>query len=101
MDPAARAIVAEALKHRLANAGRPALESLDHAMHRRRVGVVDFGRDVIPPSSFALLIALAFDGGRAREWERMHLVDRVAQAALLTVWAREVWPQFLARYGVE
>lgn len=99
MDTEARAIIAACLKHRLA--GAAALDALDHAMRGCQVGADDFGRDAIPPASFALVVAWALDGARAREWERMHLADPVERAAMLTRWAREVWPQFLSRYGLD
>ena len=102
MDSPARAIVTACLSHRLANAGLPAVELLDHSMHGRQVRADDFDCDAIqPPARFTILIALRFDGAGARGWERMHLADAVEQAATLTRWASEVWPQFLRLYGLD
>lgn len=98
--PAARAIVAQCLVHRVTHPTRAVLESLDFAMHGHQVRAEDFGRDAIPPAPFALVIAAAFDADRAPLWQDMVTADSVAQAALLTLWAREVWPWFISRYAL-
>ncbi|MBI5721415.1 MAG: hypothetical protein HZC37_27410 [Burkholderiales bacterium] len=99
--PAARAIVAQCLAHRVAGPATPWRDSLDLVMHGHGVKAEDFGRDAIPPAPFALVIAAAFDAGRAQTWFRMAAADRTEQAALLTLWAREVWPWFVSRYGLD
>jgi hypothetical protein len=100
-DPTARAIVSRCLVRRLENDREPALDTLDQVLLGQDVLAADFGGDVIPPAPFALLIAAAFDTRRAEQWEKMAAADPAEQRALLVLWEREIWPRFVARYGLK
>ena len=95
-----RNVVAGCLRHRILNPAVPPIESLDLAMGGQTVSAHDLGRDAIPPAPFALVIAAAFDSEHLAEWRQMFAADHASMAVLLSRWAREVWPQFLDRYGV-
>ena len=96
-------IVAESRSLRNSQPSLPAVEVLDHVMPGRYGRRIDFGELASPPSPFSLLVAEALDGGMlASDWAGLwrcnsHLKVR---AALTQIWADDVWPKFVVRYGL-
>jgi hypothetical protein len=78
----------------------PALDVLDVVFKGRRGQSVTFAT---PPDPFALLVAEAFDRGMPPDdWAGFFgpLGDLRVRGTLLRIWANEVWPAFLQRYGL-
>lgn len=85
------------------HAQTPALDVLDLVMKSHHHQLPEFGELALPPAPFALVVAEALDRGMtADEWALMtgSRADPVLRTAVLDLWAAEVWPRFLQRYGV-
>lgn len=98
------AIVSAALALRSSHPAAPALDVLDLVMRGRRAVPADFGVDGLPPGPFALLVADALDtamtAGEWRAWTAPDADPRL-RAGLLEIWRAEVWPRFVARFGLQ
>ena len=97
------AIVADAIALRRSHPAVPALDVLELVMRGRQAVPADFGPDGLPPADFALLVAEAFDRGMVpAEWRAWtaHDADAQLRAGLLVVWRADVWPLFVARFGL-
>ncbi len=94
-------IVASALVLRISHPHAPALDVLDLVMGGVDAHGLDFGGHSVPPAAFALLVAEAFDSAMTpADWRGLTgpEADPTVRAALLGLWAAEVWPRFVARY---
>ena len=81
----------------------PVLDVLDLVMKDRQHRLPDFGELALPPAPFALVVVEALDRGMAAdEWALMtgFRADPVLRTAVLDLWAADVWPRFVQRYGV-
>jgi hypothetical protein len=99
----AQMLATETLTLCRAHAHKPALDVLDLVMKDRRHRLPEFGELALPPAPFALVVAEALDGGMtADEWALMtgFRADPALRTAVLDLWAAEVWPRFVQRYGV-
>jgi len=98
----AQKLTAEVMTVCRSHSHAPAIDVLDLVMKGRRP-LPAFGDLALPPAPFALVVAEAFDCGMSvDEWRRWTVppADPVLSAAMLVVWANEVWPKFVGRYGV-
>lgn len=99
--PEARKLDAETLTVRRSRTDAPALDVLDLVMKDRR-RLPDFGDLAPPPAPFALTVAEAFDRGMSvDDWALMtgSLAEPTLRSAVLGIFASEVWPRFVQRYG--
>lgn len=102
-DPIALAIVNEALALRASHGHAPAADVFDLVMRGRQFRLIDFGEHMLPPSSFALLVAEAVgDAMSAAEWEAFTgpNADANLRSTLQLQFALNVWPKFLQRYHI-
>lgn len=98
----AQKLVAEVLEVRRSHPHAPALAALDLVM-KGRGQLPDIDDIAPPPAPFALVVAEAFDRCFAKdEWARWTIppADPALSAAMQVVWAAEVWPKFVQRYGL-
>ena len=72
-------------------------------MQGRQAVPADFGADGALPAEFTLLVAEAFDRGVTlgewRAWTRVGS-DPKLREALIGIWDADVWPQFVAAFGL-
>jgi hypothetical protein len=97
------AIVSDALALRRSHPAVPALDVLELAMKGRQAVPADFGPDGLPPAEFALLVAESFDRAMVpAEWRAWtaHDADAQLRDGLLAVWRADVWPRFVAHFGL-
>ena len=101
--PEARKLAAVTQTLRRSRVDAPALDVLDLVMKDRRRQLPDFGDLALPPAPFALTVAEAFDRGMSvDDWALMtgSLADPTLRTAVLGIFASEVWPRFVQRYGL-
>ena len=95
-------VVAEAQVPRNSRPDLPAVAVLDQVMRGRYGRKIDFGSLATPPPPFSLLVADALDCMPPSDWEglwRRNSHNKV-RPFLLKLWADEVWPKFVVRYGL-
>jgi len=99
----ARQLASETLALRRKHEHASALDVLDLVMKDRCQQLPDFGDLALPPAPFALVVAEALDPGMSvDEWALMtgFRADSTLRQAMLDIWATEVWPKFMRRYGL-
>lgn len=101
-DATAASITAAAVQLRATHPQASARDVLDLVMQGRAGQQIDFG-DMSPVSPFGVIVLEAFDRAtQVSDWIAFYRHgDPRAVAVFDGLWRNEVWPAFVAQYGVQ